>query len=244
MGCRQCAAVSVYNLHFQGERLFTVVTTPYTIRSPGLEIHYRLDGGDPAAGGEIYTAPLHIRQSARLRACAVDPATGTRYGDERQYLLCHAASRCSVYRCREDALIEAPELSALVDGRLGDERIFHAHEWTELDADLSDLAIALPQSQPLRALRLNFEAGRHRQLYFPSALEVWLADDPAHWRSLAHLDTAAIAAAGGRLDILLGSATARYLRLRVHNLERHYSPERRRPIRRPLYLDEIALIAG
>ena len=42
-----------------------------TTSTPGAEIHYRLDGGNPAASSPLYTGPLSITGTSQLRAIAV-----------------------------------------------------------------------------------------------------------------------------------------------------------------------------
>ena len=115
-----------------------------------------------------------------------------------------------------------------------------ASEWTAFDTREAALVLDLQREQPLRGLRLNFEAGAHRQLFFPSGLRAWLSLDALTWRDWFDIDERGLAAGAVSWDS--EPYTARYLRLQLCNQRRHYGPEQRAPITRPVHIDEIVVI--
>ncbi|KZX54955.1 hypothetical protein A3709_08065 [Halioglobus sp. HI00S01] len=206
---------------------------------PGTVIHYTTDGSPPTTESPIYRAPLVIQQSCVVRCMSVDSVTGRCYGDERQHLSIHRALHCPLFRLASGELHEAPELARLTDGKLGNERIFHGFEWTQFTDVDNDLVIDLGSSQPVTRMSLNFEAGAHRELFFPSRIEAYSSDDSQQWQPLGQCEGDALN--NGAVILEADTTSARYLRLRLENLDQHYGPEQRQLITRPVHLDEIVV---
>jgi hexosaminidase len=206
---------------------------------PDVAIHYTLDGSAPDATSPRYTAPLDIANDCILRCVGVD-TNGRVYGDERQHLWLHRALHAPVYHWRNEAMQPAPEYERLTNGCLGRERIFHASEWTAFADRDTDLVVDLQEVQDVNGLRLNFEAGAHRQLFFPSGLHAWLSLDGHSWESWFAMDDERLA--GGSLALDSEPCRARFLRLQLQNHDLHYGPEQRAHITRPVHIDEIVVI--
>lgn len=207
---------------------------------PGLAIHYTLDGSEPGPESTRYPGPLLINNDCVLRCCSVCPDSGLTFGDERQHLRIHRALHCPVYHWRSESLVPASELAQLTNGCLGRDRIFHGFEWTAFDSREAALVIDLQREQLLRGMRLNFEAGAHRQLFFPSGLRACLSRDALNWEVWFDIDESGLA--GGAVSRNSEPCAARYLRLQIRNQQRHYGPEQRAPITRPVHIDEIIVI--
>ncbi|GAB3274581.1 family 20 glycosylhydrolase [Parahaliea aestuarii] len=206
---------------------------------PGVITRYTLDGAAPDAASPACTDWLPIEQECLLRATGQTP-DGTLYGDERQQLAPHLGLHKTVYRWREEGLQQAPELALLTNGCRGNGRIFHYHEWAVCAEELADIVVDLEQPQVLTTLRFNLEAGAHRRLARPAAIEVLGSSEDQQWQTLAHVDGATLPA-DGAVQLDLGALRLRYLRLRLDNSRRYYSPETRQLERMPLYLDELVL---
>ncbi|WP_116367509.1 beta-N-acetylhexosaminidase [Parahaliea mediterranea] len=211
---------------------------------PGVRCRYTLDGAAPdaanaSASGTASPTWLEIDRECVLRACGETPE-GAPCGDERLHVVPHLALHRPVYYWRDEGLQQAPELALLTNGWRGNERIFHYHEWVVFDAERVDIVLDLERVRRVRRLRFNLEAGAHRQLARPAAVEVLASAADQKWQALARLDAAALDASGA-VDIDLGHCALRYLRLRLHNSRRYYSPETRQRQRMPLYLDELVL---
>ena len=131
----------------------------------------------------------------------------------------------------------AREWQRLTDGCLGDERIFHGFEWTQFTETQTDLVVDLEQIQTVSRLRLNFEAGAHRQLFSPSAVTVLASTDGQDWQPWAE----SAPSDDGRLCLERAPQSIRYLRLQISNTDQHYGPEQRRHITRPVHLDELVI---
>jgi hexosaminidase len=207
---------------------------------PGLDVHYTLDGSDPDATSPRYETPLRVDRDCVLRCRSIDPGSGEVFGDERQHLSVHRALHCPVYHWRDESLVPAPEHARLTNGCLGRDRIFHAVEWTAFETPEADLGIDLQQEQDLRGLRLNFEAGAHRQLYYPSGLRVWLSRDGLTWEGWFNIGEPRIAGGAAALDS--EPCRGRFLRLQLLNHRRHYDPQRRARVTQPVHIDEIVVI--
>ncbi len=206
---------------------------------PGLEIHYTADGSTPTIRSPRYTAPLRIAQNCVLRCRSVDPATGEVFGEERQHLQLHKALHRPLFRVVDGQLAAAPDLSRLTNGRLGRERIFHGFEWTQFDGTENDIAVDLGAITPIQSVQLNFEAGAHRLLFFPSAVDILVSEDGSEWVPVCRSEAGEFD--NGALFIAGEIPPARFVRLRIENDDQHYGPEQRRNITRPVHLDELVI---
>ena len=204
---------------------------------PGMQIRYTTDGSRPQADSNLYSQPLSIVKDCQLRCCTFAPASETPFGDERQQLCLHRGLHKTVYWLSNDQLTAAPELDKLTNGCLGDERIFQGFEWTQFTETMNDMVLDLVDTQAVTGVRLNFEAGSHRHLFFPSNVELLLSLDAKTWTSHATVKKEAMK--NGRIAIKIETCQARYLRLIIENNDTHYGPEQRREITRPVHLDEL-----
>ena len=239
-GAGHRVATSVYKPRLQvsagkGRSLLVVMDC----EMPGMQIRYTTDGSEPQVDSKIYQQPLNITEDCLLRCCAFAPASDIPFGDERQQLCIHRGLHQSLYWLQGGQLIAAPELDRLTNGCLGDKRIFHSFEWTQFTEADNDLVLDLVNTQPVSGIRLNFEAGAHRQLFYPSRLELQLSQDASSWTSHAIADRGDMT--NGRIQINIEVCHARYLRLKIENADTHYSPEQRREITRPVHLDELVV---
>ena len=206
---------------------------------PGMHIHYTTDGSAPTSSSPRYDSPITISSNSIIRCCTVHPVTGEAFGDERQHLAIHRGLNRPLYRVEEGNLLRAPELASLSNGRLGLERIFHAFEWCQFSGPEADIAVDLGAAITVNTVKLNFEAGAHRQLFFPSSVELLVSEDGLQWRSAAL--RAAAELGDGRLELQVHRDRVRYVRLRIENHDKHYGPEQRRDITRPVHLDELVI---
>ncbi|MEP5568654.1 MAG: family 20 glycosylhydrolase [Halioglobus sp.] len=204
---------------------------------PGMQVRYTTDGSHPQSHSALYRQALSIDKDCVLRCCSYTPASDASFGDERQKLRIHRGLFRTVYWLREGQLIAAPELKNLTNGCLGDQRIFHGFEWTQFNATASDMVLDLVETQPINGINLNFEAGSHRQLFFPSHVELLLSLDARTWTPLANVNKQGMT--NGRIKINVQAFEARYVRLIIENKDTHYGPEQRRAITRPVHLDEL-----
>lgn len=207
---------------------------------PGMDIYYTLDGSKPGPDSPRYDQPLQINHNSVLRACSVEPVTGQIFGDERAHLAIHKALHRPLYRLFENQMTPAEDLSRLTDGRLGTERIFHGFEWTQFTEEHTDLAVDLGSATEVLRVELNFEAGAHRTLFFPSQVEILVSRDGACWDHFSTV-TAAQISESGSLALEADPVVARYVRLKIDNSDTHYGPEQRRLITRPVHLDELVV---
>ena len=208
--------------------------------APGVDIRYTTDGTEPDAQSALYREPLQINDSCNLRCRGFTRGSDLGHGDERQHMAVHRALHCPVYRLEDGQLTAAPEWQRLTNGCLGRERIFHGFEWTQFTGPQADIVVDLGSACSVSRVQLNFEAGAHRLLFLPSGLRAWLSLDAAEWQDWARASAADLVDGGISLDATPRSA--RYVRLQIQNRDLHYGPEQRRPITRPVHLDELIIV--
>ena len=205
-------------------------------------IYYTLDGSEPTAESNLYTAPIEIRGTCTVKASAPrnDVVTPVYARDFKfSKTTAHNATLNSSPTARYT--FNAPH--SFTDGHHGSES-FTDTEWVGfLDEDM-DVTIDMQGSEPYSLVSVEANINKGEWIFPPSAIEVSVSDDGKQFEQTAALT---IPAAGpndpdGIMEykIEFPETNARYLRIAAHTLK--HMPEWHGAAGKPahLFIGEIS----
>lgn len=201
------------------------------------DLRYRVNDADTAA----YTGPFTVQGSATIHAFSVLP-NGERLGDARLTLVDHLA-RNAVVRPFDTSVDWKPgQGRVLVDGQLATDRIFRYPEWYSAGPQGMDLVIELSGEAPVSSVSVGWQAGYHRKLFRPTALEVQVPEGGGQWRAVARLDAKQMdELTGNRLELRFTPTSTQQLRVIASNDQLHWSEEQSKNVPPTLRVDEIVV---
>lgn len=236
------AARSVYAPTLQAERKGTGITAKYRVNASGIagtRLHYTTDGSLPNSHSALYRKPVTLTGSALVRVRAQDPVSGRWYPESQLRLVAHKAVGAAVSVLTPSAGETEQAALALVDGVSQSDQIYQPSDWTIFYGDSAQIVIDLAKPQSISELAFAFNAGKHRQLYPPSAVTVWVSDDQQHWREVAVLDEKAASHLLNRVSLAFAKTRTRYIKVVAANNTTYLSNETGDRRKVPLHIDEL-----
>jgi hexosaminidase len=203
-------------------------------------IHYTQDGTLPEGNSPVYREAFTVADSAIIRA-RTRGADGAWFGDSRLSVARHAGLGARLSGVGLDADQAAWAATVLQDGVLASDRIFQYGDWFGVEGRDIDLTLEWPEPTTVRTLSVGIDAGQHRRLARPAGARVSVDSGDGHWRPVAELATAAIAAGGPRLKFAFEPVAVRRLRVVLANPGPAWSEEREAEAPVTLRLDELVV---
>ncbi|MDH5617263.1 MAG: family 20 glycosylhydrolase [Gammaproteobacteria bacterium] len=242
MGVR--ASRSVYNVRTITS-LLPDNSLQVVLRSDGdnHSIRYTLDGSAPSLDSPLYEGPLVLSESVTLRTSAEDRTDGALYGDSRLRFVKHKALGCPVtFAHKPEGSWEGDPAKVIVDGISMIDGFFLHKDWAGFHGEDLDTTIDFGVTTRIGEVSVGFAAERHRRLYPPTAMHVYVSLDKHEWRRVAALDGIEVDTRQRELSVTFERTSVRFVRVVCENNARVYSHESRSMEAVSLYIDEIVVL--
>lgn len=151
----------------------------------GAQIHYTLDGSEPAKTSPIYRKPLKIKQDATVKAIAIHPdylnSTVATLSAFKKGIAFKTAPELKEVPAPEYAGSKAPGL-VLIDGQAGTEDLKDG-KWLGFKTDLGFQG-SWDNPQKLQSVKVSGFTAWNSWILPPARIEVWGALTPGSWQLL------------------------------------------------------------
>ena len=178
-------------------------------------IYYTLDGSEPTAASNRYTAPIEVRGTCTVKASA--PREGVAAPIYvRDFHFSKSTAHKAVLNTDPTPKYTFNAPHSFTDGHRGDER-FTDTEWVGyLDEDM-DVTIDMQGAKPYSSVSVETNINKGEWIFPPSVVEVYVSDDGAEFARVAALAIPPAAAddADGVTEykVDFGETSARFLRV-------------------------------
>ncbi|WP_019601981.1 glycoside hydrolase family 20 protein [Teredinibacter turnerae] len=240
------ASRSVYTPTINAERLGRGEKANYRItlnaETARTTIRYTTDGSQPNQQSSIYKKPFKVNGGTVLRARAQDNVSGEFYPESRLRLLSHKAVGAEVEILTEFNASDDPSAAEqLTDGISHQDQIYQPSDWVIFYGDSADMVVDLGEPTSVQSVSFTFDAGKHRQLYPPSSVEIFVSSDNSRWNSIATLQESHLLDARDKVRVEFPAENARYVKIVAGNRFTYKSNETGEHRKVPLHIDELVI---
>ncbi|MCX6290441.1 MAG: family 20 glycosylhydrolase [Bacteroidetes bacterium] len=188
------------------------LTSPFTSGN----IFYTMDGSDPAAESVLYTQPVSIVKSCKVKAAYFED--GQRKGNtlSQEFFVSKSTGKKIKLNIppHENYFCNGPQ--SLVDGIKGD---LHKHGQNWLGWWGKDMVaeIDLGKKETFSKISLDVYDGEASWIYLPVSIEILISDDGDQFSSIKKLSSEEIKKFNGAIEIQTGNQSARFVKVIAKN---------------------------
>ena len=175
-------------------------------------ICYTLDGSLPAPGGPRYQAPIHITKNVGVKAAYFEGENQKGYTIEQRFFITKSTGKKITLKTLPSEKYFGDGAISLVDGIRGD-TAHYERNWLGWQGPDMEAVIDLGVRETFSKVTMDVFDAEASWIHFPKAIEVFVADDTAHFKSVGKLSAGEIRTKGKVVEMDIGAHTARYIKV-------------------------------
>ncbi len=164
----------------EGDRVFKDSTlVGLSSIQDSVKIFYTLDGGDPAAGGKLYSSPLVIKKTSELKAVSLKNGIYSKTITSKFNKTIEGMS--IKLNTRYSNLYPGGGPLCLIDGIRGTDN-FHTSAWQGYHGDNLDAVIDLSKIKKINSIDASFLQDTHSWIFYPSEIDYFVSFDGKNFK--------------------------------------------------------------
>jgi hexosaminidase len=179
-------------------------------------ICYTVDGSLPTPGGTHYQAPINITKNVGVIAAYFDGRKQKGYAIEQRFFVTKSTGKKIILKTLPSENYFGDGAITLVDGIRGDTARY-GQNWLGWEGANMEAVIDLGARENFSRVTIDVFDAEASWIHFPKAIEVFVADDTVHFRSVAKLSSGEIREKGKVIEMNFGEHTARYVKVVAEN---------------------------
>ncbi len=148
-------------------------------------IYYTLDGSEPGETSNLYTEPVVLDSTCKIRAVVIRPETGRSYEFiDSVYFSKATSAKVTLATQPHSRYTSIRGGDMLTDGRIGT-LTFGTGEWMGFDGTPIDATIDLGEVKPVQKVMLRFLVDCSNWIFDTRGVEIWVSADGKEFKSVA-----------------------------------------------------------
>lgn len=165
----------------------TEKTIEILCNTPGVNIHYTMNGQEPTTADPLYTSPIRLNKTALIKARAFKDGMTPSELLTREFIRAHFNSRGTgspsiKYNIPASRPYTAAGEMALIDGYRGT-KDFHDGRWLGFNRNM-DVTVDLGAAKPVTQVRVSFKRNVGSWILIPQQIEIFGSNDNRNFTSI------------------------------------------------------------